>query len=427
MPTSIPLPLAALIFLQSLLVTNATDGLRAAKESHELVIANAVKDVARSVSNEIQSALKKKDYDRVAELNDSLSKFLSTQGNPASLIVVREIAESYAEKRKQSARTVLRFFREEVKTSRLASDPISEEMEDFIKSETDAQKLSDTDRNNASDSPKARESSPSRSQESLPRKSSRNSSESGQSDRVSSKSNGTKPSARSPSNSPSRPSSPQVDPAVLTPEILDEMEDRILAIQDVFITKFDAATTDTQRSKVSAEYRAAVIAECFPQDSPLFIELACEMINSRATSSGYEITYKTLEQSLLVGSPPTQMRVSKAFADLADASAGTKFRMKIPVGVVDGSLKDGALYFQAGLSAISSGVYFNNDVTKIADLPVILANKPASANGIRHPITQFGVSLFAIWQWVKIESDEVKDIPTYKKLEISLLGGKSSR
>lgn len=427
MRNSVPLPLIVLILLQSLLAASEADGLRKAKEAHELVIANAVKEVARSVSNELQDALKNKDYVRVVELNDSLNEFLSTQGNPASLIVVREIAESYAAKRKASARTVLQFYREEVKASRLASDPIFEEMEDFIKSETDAQKLSNTDENTATDSPKARESSPWKSQESLPRKSSRNSSESGQSDRVNSKSKGTKPSARSPSDSPTRPSDPQADSSVLTPEILDEMEDRIQAIQDVFITRFDAATTDTQRSKVSAEYRTAVIAECFPQDSPLFIELVCEMINSRTTSSGYEITYKTIEQSLLVGSPPTQMRVSKQFADLADASAGTKFRMKIPVGVVDGSSKDGALYFQARLSAISSGVKFNEDVTKIGDLPVTLANKPASTNGIRHPITQFGVSLFAIWQWVKIESDEIKGIPTYKNLEISLLGGKSSR
>ncbi len=428
MLTSIPLPLVVLIFLQSLLVANEAEGLREAKEAHELVLAIAVKEVARSMATETQFALKKKDYARVVELNESLSDFLSTEDNPASLIVVPEIAESYALKRKESARTVLQFYREEVNASRLASDPITEEMEDFIKKETDAQKLTNSDKKNSRDSSEPRESSSSRSQESLPRKSSRGSSESGQSDRVSAKSKGTKPSARSPANSPSRPSGPRVDPAVLTPEAIEELEDRILEIQDDFIEKFDGATTDTQRSKVSAEYRAAVIAECFPQGSPMFIEFECEMINSRGGSLSYIITYSVLEQSVPVVNPPTEIGVSGAYSSLADASAGTRFRMKVPVGVVDESLDEGASYFRERVSNYSLGVDFNEKFTKLADLPVMLVkDKPASTSGIRHPITQFSVSLFAIWPLVKIESDEIRALPTYKNPNMQILGGRSLR
>jgi hypothetical protein len=408
------LPLVVLIFLQNMLVANEPQGLREAKEAHELKVAYAVKEVARSMSNEMQSALKKRDYARAVELSESLSDFLSTKDNPASLIIVSNVAESYAATRKESARTVMQFYREEVNASRLANDPITEEMEEFINKETDAQKLTNSDGQDSNDSSKPRESSSSRSQDSLPRKPSRSSSESGKSDRASSKSKGAMPATRKPSNSSSRQTGRQEDPAVLTPEAIEEMEDRILAIQEDFIAKFDGATTDIQRAKVSAEHRDAAIEECVPKGALMFIDVECEMVNSRTASSGYRITYRVLDQSLDINDVFTEAFLTRDYKSLAEASAGTRFRIKVPVAFIDSTESFSDSFSSKWGISPNRGLRFDKEFVKFLDMPIKNSqDKTVRAGGIRHPVMQLRLSLIAIWACCGIESDEVPDLPNY--------------
>ncbi len=419
MLTLTSLPLIVLIFLQNMLVANEPQGLREAKEAHELKVANAVKEVARSMSTEMQSALKKRDYARAVELNESLSNFLSTKNNPASLIVVPNIAESYASTRKESARIVMQFYREEVNASRLANDPITEEMEEFIDQETDAQKLTNSDGQDSNDSSKPRESSSSRNQDSLPRKPSRSSSESSKSDRASSKSKGAMPSTRKPSSSSSRQTGKREDPAVLTPEAIEEMEDRILAIQEDFIAKFDGATTDIQRAKVSSEHRDAAIEECLPKGALMFIDIECEMVNSRLASSGYKITYRVLDQSLDINDVFTEAFLTRDYKSLAEASAGTRFRIRVPVAFIDSTESfSNSSYSKWGISR-NLGCGFEKRFVTLLDMPIknsqdkTIQDKTIRAGGIRHPVMQLRLSLIAIWECCVIESDEVSDLPNY--------------
>jgi hypothetical protein len=222
------------------------------------------------------------------------------------------------------------------------------------------------------------------------------------------------PATRKPSNSSSRQTGKQEDPAVLTPEAIEEMEDRILAIQEDFIAKFDGATTDIQRAKVSAEHRDAAIEECVPKGALMFIDVECEMVNSRTASSGYRITYRVLDQSLDINDVFTEAFLTRDYKSLAEASAGTRFRIRVPVAFIDSteSFSDSS-YSKWGISR-NPGCGFKERYVTLLDMPIKNSqDKTVRAGGIRHPVMQLRLSLIAIWECCVVESDEVPDLPNY--------------
>jgi len=390
-------------------------GLREAKESHKLTVAHAINEVAKGMASQIQIALKKKDFAAAEAINDSLSDFLSSDDKPASLINVPEIANRYATKRKESAQVVFQRYRDELSSNRLASDPLHEELDEFIKKETHAQllgKSGDKDTKAPASSTGIAQSSP----ESLPRKAPKKPAESSIS------------TTRKPSTKPIGSRSDQDDPSILTPELIQQMDDRIMGIQEEYISKFDGATTDIQRQKVASARRDAAIEECFGAATSMHIEIDCELINSRATSEGYTITYRVLRRSLPSHPGFTEMTVSKSYKKLAEASAGTKFRIHVPVAVLDGSNPDPILQLLENRFRFSQEIGFEKSTLLIGDLPdKASSNKKTKAGSGRHPLMNLSVSLYAVWLLASIESDEIQGLPEYIPPEIPELGGSKRR
>jgi hypothetical protein len=415
------MPLAKFIpsffaFILTLAVPLDAMQLREAKESHKLTVAHAVNEVAKGMASQVQIALKKKDFAAAEAINDSLSDFLSSDDKPASLINVPEIANRYATKRKESAQVVFQRYRDELSSNRLASDPLHEELDEFIKKETHAQLLGKSGDKDAKMAPASATGIAQSSPESLPRKAPK-------------KPTGSSISTtRKPSTKPIGSRSDQDDPSILTPELIQQMDDRIMGIQEEYISKFDGATTDIQRQKVASAHRDAAIEECFGAATSMHIEIDCELINSRATSEGYTITYRVLRRSLPSHPGFTEMTVSKSYKKLAEASAGTKFRIHVPVAVLDGSNPDPILQLLENRFRFSQEIGFEKSTLLIGDLPdKASSNKKTKAGSGRHPLMNLSVSLYAVWLLASIESDEIPDLPEFKPPEIPELGGSKRR
>jgi hypothetical protein len=415
------MPLAKFIpsffaFILTLAVSLDAMGLREAKESHKLTVAHAINEVAKGMASQIQIALKKKDFAAAEAINDSLSDFLSSDDKPASLINVPEIANRYATKRKESAQVVFQRYRDELNTTRLASDPLHEELDEFIKKETHAQLLGKSGDKDTKMAPASATGIAQSSPESLPRKAPK-------------KPTGSSISTtRKPSTKPIGSRSDQDDPSILSPELIQQMDDRIMGIQEEYISKFDGATTDIQRQKVASAHRDAASEECFGAATSMHIEIDCELINSRATSEGYTITYRVLRRSLPSHPGFTEMTVSKSYKKLAEASAGTKFRIHVPVAVLDGSNPDPILQLLENRFRFSQEIGFEKSTLLIGDLPdKASSNKKTKAGSGRHPLMNLSVSLYAVWLLASIESDEIPDLPEFKPPEIPELGGSKRR
>jgi hypothetical protein len=206
------------------------------------------------------------------------------------------------------------------------------------------------------------------------------------------------------------------------------MDDRIAGIQDEYLSKFDGATTDIQRQKVANAHRDAAIEECFGAATSMHIEIDCELINSRATSEGYTITYRVLRRSLPSHPGFTEMTLSKSYRKLAEASAGTKFRIHVPVAVLDGSNPDPILQRLVNRFRFSQEIGFEKSYLLIGDLPVKASiNKKTKAGSGRHPLMNLSVSLYAVWLLASIESDEIQGLPEYIPPETPELGGSKRR
>ena len=403
-------------FILTLAVSLHAMGLREAKESHKLTVAHAINEVAKGMASQIQIALKNKDFAAAEAINDSLSDFLSSDDKPASLINVPEIAEQYAAKRKDSARIVFQMYRDELSSSRLASDPIQEEMDEFIKMETDAQRLSQSVDHDSKTPPVPTQRPRQSPRDSLPRKASKTSPEAPMSN------------TKKPSTKPNARPSGQVDPSILTPERIQQMDDRIVGIQDEYLSKFDGATTDIQRQKVASAHRDAAIEECFGATTSMHIEIDCELINSRATSGEYAITYQVLSSSLPSHPGFTEMTLPKSYRKLAEASAGTKFRIHVPVAVLDGSNPDRVLQLREIESRFPKGIGFEKSTVLIGDLPDRgFGSKRTKSGSGGHPLMNLNVALYSFWFLASIESDEIPDLPEFNPPEIPELGGSKRR
>jgi len=373
------MPLAKLIpsffaFILTLAVSLHAMGLREAKESHNLTVAHAINEVAKGMASQIQIALKEKDFAAAEAINGSLSDFLSSDDKPASLINVPEIANRYAAKRKESAQVVLQLYRDELSSTRLASDPLQSEMDEFIKKETHAQRLAKSGEKDPKMAPASATGLAQSSPESLPRKTQKNPTES------------PIPATRKPSTKPIGSRSDQDDPSILTPERIQQMDDRIAGIQDEYLSKFDGATTDIQRQKVASAHRDAAIEECFGAATSMHIEIDCELIK------------------------------------------GTKFRIHVPVTVLDGSNPDPILQRLVNRFRFSQEIGFEKSYLLIGDLPVKASiNKKTKAGSGRHPLMNLSVSLYAVWLLASIESDEIQGLPEYIPPETPELGGSKRR
>jgi hypothetical protein len=400
------------------------EGLREAKEAHKLAVASAVNEVAKEMSNAIQIALKDKDYSKVEEINRSLNDFLSNKDNPASLINIAEIAGKYASKRKESARAVFQLYREEINSSRLASDPIKEEMDEFIKTETDAQRLRESESKESNRPSKPTENMLGGPKESLPRKASKSPSEGNTVSTPRSKSSDSNSTTKKPSSKPANEDASNTAPSILTRERIEQMEQRIIGIQADYISKFDGATTDLQRQRVAAEHRDAAIEECFAATPSMHIELDCELVNSQASTSGYAINYKVTDTSLTLGNLPDEIILPSSYEKLGEASAGTRFRLKVPIGIIDGSHPNAYDNLRNTIrSRGGSRIDFGQDLTRIGDLPSKSTIKLERPSGNRHALMKLTVSLYAIWSYASIESDEIPDLPKYTPPNIPELGG----
>jgi hypothetical protein len=400
------------------------EGLREAKEAHKLAVASAVNEVAKEMSNAIQIALKDKDYSKVEEINRSLNDFLSNKDNPASLINISEIAGKYASKRKESARAVFQLYREEINSSRLASDPIKEEMDEFIKTETDAQRLRESESKEANRPSKPTEDMLSGPKESLPRKASKSPSEINPLGTSRSRQSDSTPTTKkSPSNKPADGVANQTNPSILTREKVEQMEKRILGIQEDYISKFDGATTDTQREKVAAAHRAAAIEQCFAATSSMYLVLDCELINSQAKTEGFSIEFKVTGSSLALKDFFSAMTVPRSFVKFAESSAGTKFRIKVPVAVVEGAKTARLQQWLSGLN-YDLVIQFDESISRLLELPTSQTRALSSINSnSKHPLMNLSISLYAIWSFASIESDEIPDLPKYTPPNIPELGG----
>jgi hypothetical protein len=202
------------------------------------------------------------------------------------------------------------------------------------------------------------------------------------------------------------------------------MEQRIIGIQADYLSKFDGATTDLQRQRVAAEHRAAAIDECFAATPSMHIELDCELENSQASTTGYAITYKVTDTSLNLGNLPDEINLPSSYEKLGEASAGTRFRLKVPIGIIDGSNPNAYDNLRNTIwSRGGSRIDFGQDLTRIGDLPSKSTIKLERPGGNRHALMKLTVSLYAIWSYASIESDEIPDLPKYTPPNIPELGG----
>jgi hypothetical protein len=415
--------LLLLTSFSAVVVLAKAEGLREAKEAHKLAVASAVNEVAKEMSNAIQSALKDKDYSKVEEINRSLNDFLSNKDNPASLINIAEIAGKYASKRKESARAVFQLYREEINSSRLASDPIKEEMDEFIKTETDAQRLRESESKESNRPSKPTEDMLSGPKESLPRKASKSPSEINPLGTSRSRQSDSTPTNKKPSSKPANEDASNTNPSILTREKVEQMEKRILGIQADYISKFDGATTDTQREKVAAAHRDAAIEQCFAATSSMYLVLDCELINSQAKTEGFSIEFKVTGSSLALKDFFSAMTVPRSFVKFAESSAGTKFRIKVPVAVVEGAKTARLQQWLSGLN-YDLVIQFEELISRLLELPTSQTRASSSINSnSKHPLMNLSISLYAIWSFASIESDEIPDLPKYTPPNIPELGG----
>ncbi|MBU6172313.1 MAG: hypothetical protein KGQ60_00825, partial [Planctomycetes bacterium] len=279
-------------------------------EQHRANIDKAVVDASRAMAIEIKGALQKKDVTRAEELSESLAGFLNNDDHPASLIIVPKVAEDFSAKRKESARIVYQHY-----VDQLANDPgskksITWEMEEFVKKETELQKLKSSNSQDANLVPPKR--SGSAMMNDLPTRKSQASKSSSTS--TAQKSNGTT--------------------GLLDLDKLKEINGRIEAFQQAYNQHFNGATTDLQRQRVADKYQADAVKDCLKLFEGLFIEVECELVNSTQTgnvSFPYTITIKEVDSSVELELPTKHIELSKAYAAFADAKAGSRFKVKVPV------------------------------------------------------------------------------------------------
>ena len=201
------------------------------------------------------------------------------------------------------------------------------------------------------------------------------------------------------------------------------MEKRILGIQEDYISKFDGATTDTQREKVAAAHRAAAIEQCFAATSSMYLVLDCELINSQAKPEGFSIEFKVTGSSLALKDYFSAMTVPRSFVKFAESSAGTKFRIKVPVAVVEGAKTARLQQWLSGLN-YDLVIQFEESISRLLELPTSQTRASSSINSnSKHPLMNLSISLYAIWSFASIESDEIPDLPKYTPPNIPELGG----
>ncbi|MEI8213946.1 MAG: hypothetical protein WCI02_17480 [Planctomycetota bacterium] len=121
-------------------VSNAFDH-REELEKHQAAVREGALEVAARISDLINENLQNKDYAAAADLNRALIAFLGSKTYPASLIPDKDIAETFALKRKASARNVFQQFRQEMQGTSFQSDDLKAEMEEFVQSEIELQKI----------------------------------------------------------------------------------------------------------------------------------------------------------------------------------------------------------------------------------------------------------------------------------------------
>ena len=388
--------------------------------AHKLNVATAVNDVARSMSSEISTAIRKKDYARAEELNRSLTLFLKTKGNPASLIIIPEVADEYASKRKETARLVFQQYRNDLSTTRVGTDALKEEMDAFIRTESELQKLSESGKIDDQTQDRTSQPGADRATSSLPMKADR------------SKPKTEKPSSRN----PKQPTSENKDdPSRLTSTVLDAMNERMLSIQSEYQKKLEEATTDLQRKRIASQHRQDAIKQCLDGIENYYLEIDCELIDSKdeaGNSNAYQITYAILDNSLGLELPDeSTMNLSNEWRNLAESSAGTKFQIKLPVFVA--STRRSSVVLEQ-LQVPGSHPYLSicnrkGDVDKIYFFEQPLGSKTRSqhktnSRPMNDSLSSDGASeddqvsisigVFAVWRYPMVESDEVKDLPKQK-------------
>ena len=368
--------------------------------AHKLNVATAINEVARSMSNEVSAALRRKEYGRVDELNSSLTVFLKTMGNPASSIIIPEIAAEYSAKRKETARLVFQQYRNDISTTRVGAEALKEEMEDFIKNESESQKLPE------------------------PRKK-----ESG------SKSNPVSP-AKERTNSdipndpdladPAMKKSNDDDPSRLTLDAVSAMKDRIADVLTVYQDKFKTATTDLQRKRIASENRADAIKQCLDGIDTLYVELDCELKNSRELSNSqqrFQITFAVKKNSLGIAMPEQMsLELGVNWRMIAEASAGTKFKIKIPVVVSDRTDLQGL--YAAMQNMLQTYPIFNSPDLKFEQIAVLTDDSRVVPNGrtkigrtgrresqSESDLVSINLGIYAIWKFPIIEWDEERELP----------------
>jgi hypothetical protein len=388
--------------------------------AHKLNVATAVNEVARSISSEISTAIRTKDYVRAEELNRSLTLFLKTKGNPAYLIIIPEVADEYASKRKETARLVFQQYRNDLSTTRVGTDALKEEMDAFIRTESELQKLSESGKIDDQIQDRTSQPKADRATSSLPMKADR------------SKPKTEKPSSR---NSKQPTSETKDDPSRLTSTVLDAMNERMLSIQSEYQKKLEEATTDLQRKRIASQHRQDAIKQCLDGIENYYLEIDCELIDSKdeaGNSNAYQITYAILDNSLGLELPDeSTMNLSNEWRNLAESSAGTKFQIKLPVFVA--STRRSSVVLEQ-LQVPGSHPYLSicnrkGDVDKIYFFEQPLGSKTRSqhktnSRPMNDSLSSDGASeddqvsisigVFAVWRYPIVESDEVKDLPKQK-------------
>jgi hypothetical protein len=388
--------------------------------AHKLNVATAVNEVARSISSEISTAIRTKDYVRAEELNRSLTLFLKTKGNPAYLIIIPEVADEYASKRKETARLVFQQYRNDLSTTRVGTDALKEEMDAFIRTESELQKLSESGKIDDQIQDRTSQPKADRATSSLPMKADR------------SKPKTEKPSSR---NSKQPTSETKDDPSRLTSTVLDAMNERMLSIQSEYQKKLEEATTDLQRKRIASQHRQDAIKQCLDGIENYYLEIDCELIDSKdsvGNSYAYQITYSILDNSLGLDLPDqSTMNLSNEWRNLAESSAGTKFQIKLPVFVAS-THRSSVLLEQLQVPGNHPYLSICNrkgDVDKICFFEQPLGSKSRSqhktnSRPMNDSLSSDGASeddqvsisigVFAVWRYPMVESDEVKDLPKQK-------------
>lgn len=387
--------------------------------AHKLNVATAVNEVAKSMSSEISIAIRKKDYAQVDELNRSLTLFLKTKGNPASLIIIPEVANEYVSKRKETARLVFQQYRNDLSTARVGSDALKEEMDDFIRSESELQKLSVSSKIDAQVEDRASSPVADRTNSPPPMNADRLKPKTGRpGSRIKQTTNETKE-----------------DSVRLTSMVLDEMNERMLAIQPDYQRRIEEATTDLQLKRMASQNRQDAIKQCLDGIENYYLEVNCELIESKESvnnSYAYQITFSILDNSLGLELPDQSiLKLSNDWKNLAESSAGTRFKIKIPVFLATTS--QSSLILQKlhleGIPPVLSIYDQKGGVDQIHFFEQSLDSKIRSQNKIKRDSSNdslssdsaseddqvsFRIGVYAVWRYPMVESDEVKNLPKQK-------------